>query len=781
MKLLKKLSLLALCCGLTAQAQQINGSFDDAWETCTPWTNGSSHAQGTQPQGWCAANVAGMNFLGWKGNTTVVSQVEGRNGSAAAAKMTNTPNSYMASMTVPGYLALGTTWSTAKGTGSNADGGTWGGKAFSFKPDAIRFYYQRTANDAGSPASVIAYLWKGTYLQAGVPCNIAISAPSTITMEDRDRNILDMTTAQGGAVTQTGTRIAKIETYISNVTSDWTEMTIPFNYETDDTPEKINVIFAANNYFDTNVVNGNTLTIDDVELVYYHELASLKFFGQSLNLEKAASAEGVSMGDLTYDPAQLTYEIKGVGATAEKSYDAATGVLTITVKGNDFSANAESKTDYTVRFAAGGVDPDPDPDPEPDPDPDPSVQGLGEPITSLSEITNRKTYVLYNPGYTAYAIYNAEQSSINVWTAGMCDGDDSHKVIDTSYSTPLDPMSESSAWMIVAFNGKYYLYNMGAKKFLVTPEHEPTPAICQFNETPRGLSITELGDGRFAFNSTEDSKGFLCAAPQLAFPLSVWDTNDAGASWQIMENTNIAADLNVLGLIDPSLEPDPEQPGEAVASLEEISMETTYLIYNPTFTAYLTYHAEHAGEQGYVWTAGMVGDADHVLAQENYGEAVDIASPAASWMVLPIEDKFYVYNMGFAKYLTTPGYVDHTSPCVFSDTPVALTVEDLGNATFALTATGHELDYLCAAPQQSASPIGIWRSDDSGACWKFLPNPNVAADAELAKQLTGIRDAILNDVKDEKIYNLSGRYVGRSTKQLTKGVYICNGRKFVVK
>ena len=112
---------------------------------------------------------------------------------------------------------------------------------------------------------------------------------------------------------------------------------------------------------------------------------------------------------------------------------------------------------------------------------------------------------------------------------------------------------------------------------------------------------------------------------------------------------------------------------------------------------------------------------------------------------------------------------------------MALTVEDLGNATFALTATGHELDYLCAAPQQSASPIGIWRSNDSGACWKFLPNPNVAADAELAKQLTGIRDAILNDVKDGKIYNLSGRYVGRSTKQLTKGVYICNGRKFVVK
>lgn len=603
-------------------------------------------------------------------------------------------------------------------------------------------------------------------------------------MEDRDCNIMGKSTAQGGAVTQTGTRIAQIEHYIYDVTEDWTEATVEFTYDdASETPEKFNLIFASSDYFNASATKGNTLTIDDVELVYYHELASLKFFGQSLNLEKAASAEGVSMGDLTYDPAQLTYEIKGVGATAEKSYDAATGVLTITVKGNDFSANAESKTDYTVRFAAGGVDPDPDPDPdpEPDPDPDPSVQGLGEPITSLSEITNRKTYVLYNPGYTAYAIYNAEQSSINVWTAGMCDGDDSHKVIDTSYSTPLDPMSEGSAWMIVAFNGKYYLYNMGAKKFLVTPEHEPTPAICQFNETPNGLSITELGDGRFAFNSTEDSKGFLCAAPQLAFPLSVWDTHDAGASWQIMENTNIAADLDVLGLIDPSLEPDPEQPGEAVASLEEISMETTYLIYNPTFTAYLTYHAEHAGEQGYVWTAGMVGDADHVLAQENYGEAVDIASPAASWMVLPIEDKFYVYNMGFAKYLTTPGYVDHTSPCVFSDTPVALTVEDLGNATFALTATGHELDYLCAAPQQSASPIGIWRSDDSGACWKFLPNPNVAADAELAKQLTGIRDAILNDVKDGKIYNLSGRYVGRSTKQLTKGVYICNGRKFVVK
>ena len=135
MKLLKKLSLLALCCGLTAQAQQINGSFDDAWETCTPWTNGGSHAEGTQPQGWCAANVAGMNIFGWKGNTTVVSQVEGRNGSTAAVKMAHTPHSYMTSMIVPGYLALGTTWSTAKGaSGGNADGGTWAARLSTSNP-----------------------------------------------------------------------------------------------------------------------------------------------------------------------------------------------------------------------------------------------------------------------------------------------------------------------------------------------------------------------------------------------------------------------------------------------------------------------------------------------------------------------------------------------------------------------------------------------------------------------------------------------------------------------
>ena len=96
--------------------------------------------------------------------------------------------------------------------------------------------------------------------------------------------------------------------------------------------------------------SGDELYVDDVLFIYYHALSDLKYNGKTI--------EGFSESKLNYDLSTLEYDAskvdwtqKGVGATVAKNYNKETGVLSITVKGNDFSENTASVTTYTVQFA----------------------------------------------------------------------------------------------------------------------------------------------------------------------------------------------------------------------------------------------------------------------------------------------------------------------------------------------------------------------------------------------------------------------------------------------
>lgn len=51
----------------------------------------------------------------------------------------------------------------------------------------------------------------------------------------------------------------------------------------------------------------------------------------------------------------------------------------------------------------------------------------------------------------------------------------------------------------------------------------------------------------------------------------------------------------------------------------------------------------------------------------------------------------------------------------------------------------------------------------------------------VSDEATGISGIVADDISDGKVFNLSGQYVGNSSVGLTKGIYIRNGRKFVVK
>lgn len=355
---MKKLySLLLLATALTANAQQIpNGDFESGWEKCYPWVAGSyiTTERGVQPQGWRASNINGAD--GSYAKDKCVIESTGHNGVGKAVTIQN--QKVMGSNWCPGYLTLGTPWNTAETMlASNKDGGTWGGKAFTYKPDAIKFYYKWNMTKPGK-ASFIGYLWNGTFKQKEVPANTTLGVATKVTMEDRDRNVLDMPTPQGGDVTEKGTLIASYEEYISSSATDWTSKTIKFKYKnTAEVPEKINIIFASTEYFNSTVVKAeNPLIIDDVTLVYYKHLSKLTINGSTpsdfVGDETADNTNKVSIDarSTKYTDGCVKAEVAGVAAKKATSYNEETGLFTITVTAGD----GEQKV-YEIQFADPNV------------------------------------------------------------------------------------------------------------------------------------------------------------------------------------------------------------------------------------------------------------------------------------------------------------------------------------------------------------------------------------------------------------------------------------------
>lgn len=351
-----------------AQYQPSNPGFDGVWGKCTPWLGKSStETQGTTPDGWCVANVIGV--LGF--NATVGEPDTDRTGGSNkySCKLVN---STISGQVVPGYVSLGTTWNTAQGlSGGSADGGSWGGVSFTHTPDAIEFYYKRIASDINQPASVVAYMWKGSTSQANVPVGVVVLGnPKTYTMENRDRNILGMGYDQGGDVTYSN-NFSLIASLMSDVTyvennqqivrrehvvklseekSSWTKASYEFTYHNDtDKPTMINIVFGAMDYFvpRSKHIAGNTLIVDDVKLLYYSELASGSYNGNALVLNDDGTIENV---DEVYAEEKISLKSNGHGATIEKSYDEETAKLTITVKGEDISVNPSNFHTYTIQF-----------------------------------------------------------------------------------------------------------------------------------------------------------------------------------------------------------------------------------------------------------------------------------------------------------------------------------------------------------------------------------------------------------------------------------------------
>ena len=120
---------------------------------------------------------------------------------------------------------------------------------------------------------------------------------------------------------------------------------------------------------------GDELIIDNVELIYNSQLASLTYDGKPVEGFAMDNYDVIDMGGTDYDPTKLAYTSNGAGATVTRKFDA-TGLLTLTVSGNDVSTNPDNVHTYQIQFAQPLVT---------------SISVAGEPIAdfdpSVSDIT----------------------------------------------------------------------------------------------------------------------------------------------------------------------------------------------------------------------------------------------------------------------------------------------------------------------------------------------------------------------------------------------------------
>ena len=276
----------------TANAQQLPNVGFESWKTTcgstwNPDGAGKDYVRpGVEPSEWNGSNV---NQLGIVSVGTLVTQEVEENSKYVVLKNKFVGISSSLGSVAPGFISIGKPWVFASAnmiTAANVakgDGGTYGGAEFAKKPDALTLKYKRTAVD-NEVSRIIACLWKGTFVSKDIPNKITIAGKVTKggVLNDVDRAIIGRTSAS-----ESGELVAKIDAELKEDVSKWTTIVIPFEYSTKlVTPEKMNVIISAGDYWNRgNLKENTTLLVDDVDFVYYSTLTSLTVGDETIALQ----------------------------------------------------------------------------------------------------------------------------------------------------------------------------------------------------------------------------------------------------------------------------------------------------------------------------------------------------------------------------------------------------------------------------------------------------------------------------------------------------------------
>lgn len=264
--------------------QVANSSFDD-------W-GGAAYDGKEMPAVWNVANVTqvGMKF-------PVIDKVEGRTGNAV--KMRETKVGMGIFEVSPSWITLGMPWTELPSITEvkKATAGTSGGIKFTARPDTMTIWVKREATNTKNldgdfvgdsvNFNLVYYSWIGTskgasYKGKNNDCTKISDASKTTNEESDIRWDTDRNECQR---LQAATQVAEgaYRSYTKTI-SQWTKIKVPIEYKGNEKPEMMNIILSASNYpnkrSQTGLAEGNSLIVDDLELIYSSKIHELRLGGE---------------------------------------------------------------------------------------------------------------------------------------------------------------------------------------------------------------------------------------------------------------------------------------------------------------------------------------------------------------------------------------------------------------------------------------------------------------------------------------------------------------------
>lgn len=251
-----------------ANAQQLtNADFED-------WS-GAAFDGNAQPKGWNASNV--MQF-GFKFN--FAHKEAGRNGGYSMMVQDKAIGAAGMTETSPGYFSLGQPWTYVASLTkvSEATAGTHGGISWTHRPDTMSVWIKRTGdNVTKEDFYLLYYAWTGT--SKGTKYKGKNGNCTSVTYEDEESDIRQALDGNECGTDTKATQICEGMWREKKQYGDWTNIRVPIYYMNNTVPTKMNIIFSASNYpnfrANTGMYDGNSLYIDDVELVYSASIQKL--------------------------------------------------------------------------------------------------------------------------------------------------------------------------------------------------------------------------------------------------------------------------------------------------------------------------------------------------------------------------------------------------------------------------------------------------------------------------------------------------------------------------
>lgn len=336
-KLFTFIAVICLALNASAQYQVANSDFEQ-WE---------SVSGGEEPVKWSSFLTASSNTISMAIGKQLEPSTKTRPGSLGQKSAYIYARSVFLTIYAQGNLTTGCISGTSM-TATDANGNyNFTNESnpdqcmrFSGKPDAIKVWINNYTSKADKTGKIAVYLHEKGYYQDPNTGNTGslVKLVASATNSPASNSNSDKTSPKDG---------------------DWHEVIIPFTYENNgtDRPYYALVSFATNSTPGQGASN-DYMYIDDMEMVYYHELTSAKYDGIALNFVN--NEETLDVYYDKFDKTKLTdIVLRGVAAyhdIANCEVNASEGKFVFTVYGDDYGTNesmfqkSDSKTTYTIKL-----------------------------------------------------------------------------------------------------------------------------------------------------------------------------------------------------------------------------------------------------------------------------------------------------------------------------------------------------------------------------------------------------------------------------------------------